>query len=75
MFEYYITLHLRYRQPIFPIVLYLAPGTKGMTREVYSKHLFGEEWLRFQDAVVGVPEHREGEFPPHLAAFASALGA
>ena len=75
MFEYYITLHLRYRQPIFPIVLYLAPGTKGMTREVYSKHLFGEEWLRFQYAVVGVPDMGEVECPPHLAAFASAMRA
>jgi len=49
MFEYYALLWLRYRLPIFPIVVYLTGRRRGgLTREEYRARLFGREVLRFR---------------------------
>ena len=76
MFEYYALLRLRRRQPVFPIVVYLAPGTGGLVREQHEETLFGEEILTFRYHCVGLPDlpaeqYREVENP--LAPALSAL--
>ncbi len=45
MYEYYAMLWLRYKIPIFPVVLYLTPGAGGLTVENYSTRLFGHNIL------------------------------
>lgn len=83
VFEYYALLRLRYKLPVFPIALYLVPGTGGITRETYTESLFGQAILTFSYAALGVPDlnaddylEREGPLAPALAALmqASALG-
>jgi hypothetical protein len=56
MFEYYALLRLRYKVPVFPVVLYLAPGAGGLTREEYTEGLFGEDILRFRYRAIGLPD-------------------
>ena len=56
MFEYYAMLWLRYKIPIFPVVLYLTPGAGGLTEENYTASLFERNILTFQYAVVGLPD-------------------
>ena len=41
VFEYYMLLRLRYKLPVFPIALYIVPGTGGITQETYEESLFG----------------------------------
>jgi len=48
MFEYYSLLRSRYRLPIFPIVVYLRRGRKGLAIEEYREKLFDTEILRFR---------------------------
>ena len=48
MFEYYSLLRLRYKLPIFPIVVYLRRGRKGLATEEYRETLFDTEILRFR---------------------------
>ena len=48
MFEYYSLLRSRYKIPIFPIVIYLRGGTKGLAVEEYREKLFETEILRFR---------------------------
>src|SRR5262249_42750205 len=76
VWEYYHLLRLRHKLPVFPIVLYLAPGAGGLTRAVYVENLFGEEIQTFRYRVVGLPDlsadaYREQENP--LAPALSAL--
>ncbi len=56
MFEYYVLLWLRYKIPIFPIVIYLTPGSGGLTIEQYSASLFDREILKFNYSVIGLPD-------------------
>ena len=48
MFEYYSLLRLRYKLPIFPIVVYLRRGRKGLAIEEFRETLFDTEILRFR---------------------------
>ena len=56
VFEYYMMLRLRYKLPVFPVALYIVPGTGGITHETYIETLFGEDILNFQYAAIGLPE-------------------
>jgi hypothetical protein len=76
MFEYYALLRLRYRIPVFPAVIYLAPGAGGLTEETYTEALFEQDILSFTYGVVGLPDlsaddYRELDNP--LASGLSAL--
>lgn len=42
--------------PVFPIVVYLAPGTGGLGRGQYEQRLFGTDILTFRYGVVGLPD-------------------
>ena len=68
MFEYGALLWSRYKLPIFPIVVYLSGGTKGLETEEFCMELFGHEILRFrfqsvQLARLNVEEYRKGSGP------------
>ncbi len=76
MFEYYALLRLRYKLPVFPVVLYLRPGTGGLAEHIYTESLFGRDVLSFHYAVIGLPDlsaenYREQDNP--LAPALSAL--
>ena len=75
MFEYYVLLRLRFKLPVFPIVLYIAPGTGSNTRETYVETLFGENILSFQYAVVGLPEMKADDYLENENPLAVALSA
>jgi hypothetical protein len=66
MWEYYALIRGRTRQPVFPIVVYLSPGTGGVVLETYSEGVFGTTFLTFQYWAVGLPDlsaddYRESE--------------
>ena len=68
MFGYYAMLWLRYQLPIFPIVVYLRGGKKGLTTEEYRTALFAREILRFrymaiEMAPLDAEVYREGGGP------------
>ncbi len=68
MFGYYAMLWLRYQLPVFPIVVYLRGGKKGLTTEEYRTTLFGQEILRFrymaiEMAPLDAEVYREGGGP------------
>jgi hypothetical protein len=75
MFEYYALLRLRFKLPVFPIVLYIVPGTGSNTRETYVESLFGEEILNFQYVVVGLPEMQADDYLESDNPLAPALSA
>jgi hypothetical protein len=56
MSEYYMLLRLRHRLPVLPIVVYLAPGTGGLTQETHVEEVFGKTVLRFEYEAVGLPD-------------------
>jgi hypothetical protein len=63
MFEYYALLWLEFDAPIFPIVLYLkGGGRKGIDIAEYRQELFGQEWVRFRYASVGLARLRAREY-------------
>lgn len=62
VFEYYALLRLRYKLPVFPIALYIVPGTGGITRENYQERLFGEDILSFRYAAIGLPELQADDY-------------
>ena len=62
VFEYYMLLRLRYKLPVFPIALYIVPGTGGITHETYVETLFGENILAFNYAALGLPELQADEY-------------
>ena len=75
MFEYYALLCARHKMPVFPVVIYIHGGNKGLTTGEYRADLFGREILRFryesvQLARLDVEEYRKGVGP-----VAAALGA
>jgi hypothetical protein len=56
MFEYYALLRLRYKMPVFPVVVYLVAGTGGLSEMVYEERLFGQAILTFRFQSVGLPD-------------------
>ena len=62
MFEYYMLLRLRYKLRVFPIVLYIVPGTGGITHETHTESLFGSDIMTFEYAAVGLPELQADDY-------------
>jgi hypothetical protein len=56
MWEYYALLRLRYKLPVFPVVVYLAPGAGGVVQETYTETLFGRDTLTFRYQAVSLPD-------------------
>jgi len=56
MLEYYMLLRLRYKLPVFPIVLYLERGAGGLGADRYEESLFDVPILTFSYQRVGVPD-------------------
>ena len=56
MWEYYSLLRLRKKLPVFPIVVFLAPGAGGLVSESYCEALFGKHILDFAYEAVGLPD-------------------
>ena len=75
IFEYYALLRLRFKLPVFPVVLYLVPGTGGNTQETYTESLFGREILTFHYGAVGVPDLSADDYLERDNPLASALTA
>ena len=48
MYEYYDLLSRRLKKEIYPIGIYLSPGTGGMVTEEYTRQIFDLFVLRFQ---------------------------
>jgi hypothetical protein len=66
MWEYYSLIRFRAKRPVYPIIIYLSPGTGGIVREEYTEVLFDETLLSFRFAAVGLPDlsaddYRESE--------------
>jgi hypothetical protein len=75
MFEYYALLRLRHQLPVYPMVLYLTPGTDGLHKETYTEQVFDEEILRFGYHAIGLPDLSADEYLESENPFASALSA
>ncbi len=75
MFEYYMLLRLRYKLRVFPIVLYIVPGTGGITQETYTESLFGRDILTFDYAAIGLPELKADDYIANDNPLAPALTA
>ncbi len=75
VFEYYALRRLRYKLPVFPIALYLVPGTGGITRETYTESLFGQNILTFSYAALGVPDLNADDYLEQANPLAPALAA
>lgn len=76
MWEYYHLLRLRRRVPVFPIVVYLAPGSGGLTRETYKEVLWGQTIETFRYNVVGLRDLAADDYrlrPDPLAVALAAL--
>ena len=56
MWEYYALIHLRKKQPVYPIVIFLSRGAGGLVTETYAADLFGENILSFHYKAVGLPD-------------------
>ena len=68
MFESYLRLWARHQIPVFPVIIYLHGGRKGLTSEEYRVQVSGVEIVRFryeavQLAGLDVEEYREGVGP------------
>lgn len=48
MFQYYALLWVKYRLPIFPVVVYLRVGRKGLVQEEYRSRVLERDVLRFR---------------------------
>lgn len=75
MWEYYATWRLRRHQPVFPIVVYLSPGTGGIVEEEYRESLFGRQLLIFRYAAVGLPDLRADDYRESANPLSVALSA
>ncbi len=75
VFEYYMLLRLRYKLPVFPIALYIVPGTGGITQETYTESLFGANILMFTYAAIGLPELQADDYLQSDNPLAPALSA
>ena len=49
-------LRLRYKVPVFPVVVYLTAGSGGLREAVYEETLFGQTILTFHFQGVGLPD-------------------
>jgi hypothetical protein len=75
MFEYYMLLRLRHRLPIFPIVIYLSPGTGGLTTERHEERVFEREINVFTYNAVGLPDLSADDYQQTGNPLGPALGA
>jgi hypothetical protein len=75
MWRYYAWLILHRRQPVFPIAVYLAPGSGGLVRESYERGLFGRHHLSFAFECVGLPDLPGEEYAQSDNPLAYALAA
>lgn len=75
MFQYYALLWLRYRLPIFPVVVYLMARAGGLTEQEYRATLWGREVLRFCYQSVALPDLDAGEYVASGNPVAAALAA
>jgi len=73
MWEYYALLRLRHKRRVFPVVIYLAPGTGGVTQERYREELFGRTLLQFEYDAIGLPDLNAADWEVRGDPFASAL--
>jgi len=56
MWEYYSLLRLRKKLRVYPIVVFLAPGTGGLVSESYGEEMFGKRILDFVYEAIGLPD-------------------
>ncbi|MCX6359551.1 MAG: DUF4351 domain-containing protein [Armatimonadetes bacterium] len=75
MFDYYCLLRLRRDLPVLPVVVYLQPGTGGITHERFTAGLWGRETLRFEYDALGLPDLSAEEYLANPSALAPALSA
>lgn len=75
MFEYYALLRLRHRLPVYPIVIYLTPGTGALHIETYEEELFGHRILHFEYDAIGLPDLSAEEYLDSENPLAPALSA
>jgi hypothetical protein len=75
MFEYYSLLWSRHKLPIFPIVIYLRGGDKGLATEEYHREIFGYEVLRFRYESVRLARLDAEEYRRKDSPVGAALGA
>ncbi|MDQ3813287.1 MAG: hypothetical protein M3347_04980 [Armatimonadota bacterium] len=62
MLEYYMLLQLRYKLPVFPIVLYLERGAGGLGADRYEQSLFETPILTFTYQRIGAPDLAAEEY-------------
>ncbi|MDX1933099.1 MAG: Rpn family recombination-promoting nuclease/putative transposase [Capsulimonadales bacterium] len=62
MWEYYCLIRQRWKEAVFPIVIYLSPGTGGIVREEYAEEVFGDRILTFAFTAVGLPDLRAEDY-------------
>lgn len=75
MFEYYALLWLHFDAPIVPVVLHLTGGDpKGIDIVEYRHALFGQDWVRFHYASVGLARLSAREYL-ETSPFGAALAA
>jgi hypothetical protein len=75
MWEYYSLLRLRHKIPVFPVVVYLAPGAGGLVEESYRETLFSRNILTFQYQAVGLPDLASDDYLERDNPLGPALGA
>ena len=75
MWEYYSVWRLRRERRVYPIVIYLSPGTGGIVHEEYTEDLLGERLLTFRYAAIGLPDLSEEEYRESDNPLAVALSA
>jgi predicted transposase/invertase (TIGR01784 family) len=75
MFEYYALLRLRHKLPVYPIVVYLAPGTGALHIETYEEEVFGRKILHFEYDALGLPDLSAEEYLEKENPLAPALSA
>ena len=75
MFEYYVLLRLRYRCPVYPIVVYLTRGAGGLGEETYREALFDREVLTFRYGRVGLGDLSAVQYLGREHPLAAALAA
>ena len=75
MHDYYHMIRLRKKVAVYPIAVYLSPGTGGLIREAYTESLFGEEIDRFTYWAVGLPDLSADDYRDSENVLASGLSA
>jgi predicted transposase/invertase (TIGR01784 family) len=75
MWEYYHLLRQRHGCKVYPIVLYLAPGSGGITTEQYQETVLGRVVETFTYRVVGLPDLSAVDYEDSTSPLAIALSA